>query len=132
LLKASLVFDPNAGGDVEAHLDFEADGLTIFGPGGRKLQHWPYGEIMHALPEAERKDGYLAHPNRPEIRLQVRSDPVYDAIRARSPQLRRRRFGWWWFWSTLQGMPHDAQLGLYLLAAIVIFTIYHFSKGVFE
>jgi hypothetical protein len=130
-MDASLIFDPDAGRDVEAHLDFEAEGLTIFGPGGRKLQHWPYGEIIHAFPKTARKDAQLAHPSRPEIRLQVRDDAVYDAIVARAQQLRRRGFGWRWFWAVMQGMPHDAQLGLFLLAAVVIYTIYRFFKGHF-
>ena len=128
----SLIYDPNAGGDVEANLNFEADGLTVFGPTGRKLQYWPYGEIIHAFPKAERKDAVLAHLSRPELRLRVRNDVVYDAIRERAPQLRRRGFGWGWFWSTLAGMPHEARYGLYLLAGIVIFTIYHFVAGWFK
>jgi hypothetical protein len=77
----SLIYDPNAGGNVEANLNFETNGLTVFGPHGRKLQHWPYREIIHAFPKWEGLDRYLAHASRPEIRLQVGDSAVYDAVR---------------------------------------------------
>jgi hypothetical protein len=128
----SLIYDPNAGGDVEANLNFEAEGLTVFGPTGRKLQHWHYTEIIHAFPKGSGSDAVLAHTGRPEVRLRVRSEGIYDAIQERAPQLRRRGFGWGWFWGALGGMPSEAQLGLYALAGIVIFTIYRFVSGWFE
>jgi hypothetical protein len=129
---SSLIYDPNAGGDVEANLNFEADGLTVFGPTGRKLQHWPYSEIVHAFPKGSGSDAVLTHIGRPEVRLRVRAEGIYDAIQERAPQLRRRGFGWRWFWSTLGGMPNEAQVGLYLFAGVVIFTIYHFVTSWFE
>ena len=128
----TLIYDPNAGGDVTANLNFEADGLTVFGPNGRKLQHWPYSEIVHAFPKDQRKDEYLAHVARPEIRLQVRLDAEYDAIAARAPQLRRRRWAAKLFWGVMHGLPQEAQFGIYVLGAIVIFTIYRLIAGLFE
>lgn len=127
-----LIYDPNSGGDVEANLNFEADGLTVFGPTGRRLHHWPYREIIHAFPKVERMDAVLAHPSRPELRLRLGNEAIYDQIQQRAPQLRRRGFGWRWFWSTLDGLPHDAQLGVYLLAGIVLFSVYGFVAGWFE
>jgi len=115
-----------------ANLNFEADGLTVFGPAGRKLQHWPYAEIIHAFARDQRKDEVLAQAGRPEIRLQVRQDAVYDAITARAPQLRRRRWAAKLFFNVLQGLPHEAQFGIYVLGGIVVFTIYRLIAGWFE
>jgi hypothetical protein len=94
----TLIYDPNAGGTVHANLDFAADGLTVFNAQGRKLQHWPYAEIIHAYPPDARKDAFLAHAGRLEIPLHVRDAAVYAAIRARAPQLRPLRRGWKTFW----------------------------------
>lgn len=128
----NLIYDPNAGGDVEANLNFEADGLTVFGPTGRKLQHWPYTEIIHAFPKGSGSEAVLAHTGRPEVRLRVHNEGIYDAIQARAPQLRRRGFGWGWFWSAWRGIPDEVQFGLYLVAGIAIISIYRFVSGWFE
>jgi hypothetical protein len=126
-----LIFDKNAGGNVEASLDFAADGLIIFGPQGRKLQHWPYAEIMHAFPARERREPFLAHPSRPEIHLEVRDGAVYDAIRERASQLRPWRRGWKGLGMIMEGLPHEAQLGVWLLFALVAFGIVGFLTGLF-
>ena len=128
----SLIYDPNAGGDVEARLDFASEGLTVFDPRGRKLQHWPYAEIIHAFAADARRDRVLAHASRPEIHLHVRDDTVYAAIRERAPQLRRLRRGWRTFWTTLEGMPDEGRFGLIVLAGIAAFGIYGFFTGLFK
>jgi hypothetical protein len=91
----NLIYDPNAGGDVEANLNFEADGLTVFGPTGRKLHHWRYSEIVHAFPKRQGMNEVLIHPSRPELRLRVGHAATYDAIAERAPQLRRRAIITW-------------------------------------
>lgn len=126
---SSLIYDPNAGGDVEANLNFEADGLTVFGPTGRRLHHWRYSEIVHAFPRRQGKDAYLIHPSRPELRLQVRNGAVYDAIAARAPQLRRRSvISWHAVWESLPeefhfvllfGLFGSSAAGLYLLIQLL-------------
>jgi hypothetical protein len=128
----TLIYDPNAGGNVPANLDFAADGLTVFNAQGRKLQHWPYAEIVHAYPPDAGKDAILAHAGRLEIQLQVRDDVVYAAIRARAPQLRPLRRGWKSFWTVMRGMPEQAQFGIIALIALVAFTVYSFVKGLFH
>jgi hypothetical protein len=130
--KPTLIYDPNAGSDVAANLDFAADGLTVFGGNGRKLQHWPYAEIVHAYPSGASKDEFLAHTSRPEIRLQVRNEAIYKAIRERAPQLRPLRRGWRTFWKTMEGMPNEARLGIVVLVGVVVFAIYRFAAGVFD
>ena len=121
----SLIYDPNAGGDVEANLNFEADGVTVFGPTGRKLHHWRYSEIVHAFPRGEGMNEILIHPSRPELRLRVQNGAVYDEIAARAPQLRRRSFiPWQEIWEAVPAEFHyvlflavfgSSGLGLYLL-----------------
>jgi hypothetical protein len=132
LSRPSLIHDPNAGEDVEANLDFAADGLTIFNRAGRKLQHWPYDEIIHAFAAGAGPVEVLAHSSRPEIHLQVPDDPVYRATRERAPQLRPPQVGLRSFLRTMDGMPQDAKLGLVLLAGFVSFTIYSLAAGWFE
>jgi hypothetical protein len=128
----TLIYDPNAGGDVAANLDFAEDGLIVFDRRGRTLQRWPYGEIIHAFAPGEHRDTVLAHRSRPEIRLQVRDATVYKAIRMRAPQLRPARRGWKNFFFIIEGMPGEAQLGIYILVGSVIFGVYGFIKGWFE
>ena len=132
LSRPSLVHDPNDGGDVEANLDFAADGLTIYNRTGRKLQHWPYDEIIHAFAEGAGPVEILAHSSRPEIHLQVPDDSAYRAIRERAPQLRPPQTGWKSILRTMDGMPQDAKLGLVLLAGFVAFSIYSLAAGLFE
>ena len=127
----SLIHDPKVGGDVEARLDFGAEGLTVFDPNGRKLQHWPYPEIMHAHPPGAWRNAILSHPSRPEIHLNVRDDAVYDSIRERAPQLRRPRRGWRMFFAVLGGMPHEPQVGMFVLAGAAVCAIYGFFAGWF-
>jgi hypothetical protein len=132
MAKQTLMFDPKSGGDVEANLDFAADGLVVFDRSGRTLQRWPYGEIIHAFAPGDRRDDVLAQASRPEIQMQVRNDAVYEAIRARAPQLRRLRRGWRTFFFIVEGMPHDAQVGVYLFGALVLFGIYGYIAGWLE
>jgi hypothetical protein len=120
----TLIYDPSAGGDVVANLDFAEDSLIVFDRRGRTLQRWPYGEIIHTFAPGEHRDSVLAHRSRPEIRLQVGDEAVYKAIRAQAPQLRPLRRGWKNFFFVMQGMPGEAQLGICLLAAFAIFGIY--------
>ena len=87
---------------------------------------------MSAAPPEARKDKVLAHLSRLEIQLQVRDDAVYAAIHERAPQLRALRRGGRMFWSTLEGMPDQAKLGILALAGIVAYTIYSFVKGWFD
>jgi hypothetical protein len=72
-----------------ATCDEHAPAVRLFDgvrPQGRTLQRWPYAAIVHAFAE-DRRDEILAHQSRPEIRMRVRDDAVYDAIRERAPQL---------------------------------------------
>jgi hypothetical protein len=122
---SSLIHDPKAGGDVEANLDFAAGGLTIFDRGGRKLQHWPYGEIIHAFAASDRRDEVLAHPSRREIHLQVPDDAVFRALSVRAPQLRRLRISWVKLWDIVPEEFHFAFfLAVFGSSAVGIYVLW--------
>jgi len=78
----SLIYDPNAGGDVEVTLQMAGDGLYIFDSSGARLHHWPYAAIMNTGP-----DFVLAHNSHREIRLTIGDRSLYQAIAIRAPQL---------------------------------------------
>ena len=113
----SLIYDPNAGGDVAANVVIADDGLYVFNAGGRRLQHWPYEEIAHAFPAGEGMNHVLVRHGRPEIRLNVAEGAVYDGIARRAPQLRPRSLlSFAKIWS---GVPDEAQM----VIVIAIFAL---------
>jgi hypothetical protein len=78
----SLIYDPNAGEDVEVTLQMAGDGLYIFDSSGARLHHWPYAAVMNTG-----LDFVLAHNSHPEVRLTVGDRSLYQAIAIRAPQL---------------------------------------------
>src|SRR3954465_6720991 len=117
-----------------ATCDEHAPAVRLFDgvrPQGRTLQRWPYAAIVHAFAE-DRRDEILAHQSRPEIRMRVRNDAVYNAIRERAPQLRQLRRGGRFFWATMAGMPDQARLGVIILIGLVALMIYSFAKDLFD
>jgi hypothetical protein len=78
----SLIYDPNAGGDVQVTLQLAGDGLYIFDSSGARLHHWPYATIMNAG-----ANFILAHNSHPDVRLTVGDHTLYQAIAIRAPQL---------------------------------------------
>jgi hypothetical protein len=88
---SSLIHDPNAGGDVEVQLQIAGDGLYIFDRGGKRLNFWPYADMINAIPANGEMDHVLAHHTRRDITLTVGDDGSYATIAIRAPQLRQPR-----------------------------------------
>ena len=127
---SNRIFDPNAGGDVEANLQIAEDGLYVFGPNGKRLQFWRYDEIVNASAFAEDDDRVLVQRGRPEIRLTLADDSIYRTIAVQAPQLRRlpqRLLETIW-----RGVPEEIQVGLFLGAAVLAFLAYRAVAALFD
>ncbi|HYD06003.1 MAG TPA: hypothetical protein VEC60_09760 [Reyranella sp.] len=127
-----MIYDPRAGGDIVANLDFATDELVIFDGNGRAVGRWTYGEIIHAFASGRQRDHVLAHRSRPEVHLAVGDKAVYEAIRARAPQLRKLRGGWKTFLFIVEGLPDEVQTGVYLFAGLIVLGICSYLAGWFD
>lgn len=127
---SNRIYDPNAGGDVDANLQIAEDGLYVFGQNGKQLQFWRYDEIVNAFATRADNDRVLARRGRPEIALTVGDSATYRAIADRAPQLRRlpRRL----LWTVWQGVPEEGQIGLLVFAAFIAFFAYRKIAALFH
>jgi hypothetical protein len=132
-MTAAVIFDPEAGDNVEANLQIAEDALYVFGRSGKQIQRWQYDELANAFAAHEKMDRVLIRRGRPEIRLRLTESGAYDLVQQRSPQLRRRRRGFGIsFGEIWQGVPGEGQIGLIIGVCSGVYFLYHWISGWFE